>query len=96
MDLEKEVRDLKQRVDRTETRLGQLTGQFEVISGQLRDVQTFMHAKFEQVDNRLDRIDSRLDRIDNRLDRIDVKLETMDQKIDALPRILAEMLTARH
>ena len=35
MDVEKELKDLKRRVDLAETRLSQLEGRFEFISGQL-------------------------------------------------------------
>jgi hypothetical protein len=40
-DLEKELRNLKRRVDFAETRLSQLERQFGFISGQLRDIQLY-------------------------------------------------------
>jgi hypothetical protein len=42
-DLEKEVRELKRRLDLAETRL-------EFISGQLRDTQLSMHSKFDMIE----------------------------------------------
>ena len=53
-DIEKELRDLKRRVDLAETRLSQLEGRFEVVSGQLRDIQLDMHARFDDVDTKID------------------------------------------
>ena len=61
MDLEQEIRDLKRRVDLAETRLAQTDGRFEFISGQLRDVQLYLHARFGDLDKRLDGIEQKLD-----------------------------------
>ncbi len=94
-ELEKEVRDLKRRVDLAETRLAQGDGRFEFITGQLRDVQLYLHSKFGDIDDRLDKIDGRLDKIDGRLDKLDGRFDRMDAKIDALPRVLAELITKR-
>jgi chaperonin cofactor prefoldin len=79
--LQSEVRDLKRRLDLTETRVGQMEGRFEFVSGQLKDIQLYMHAKFGDIESRFDRMEIRQDR--------------MEQKIDALPRVLAEMLAKR-
>jgi chaperonin cofactor prefoldin len=79
--LQTEVRDMKRRLDLTETRVGQLEGRFEFITGQLKDIQLYMHAKFSDIDARFDRMEARQDR--------------MEQKIDALPRVLAEMLAKK-
>lgn len=94
-ELEREVRDLKRRIDLAETRLAQGDGRFEFITGQLRDVQLYLHSKFGDIDGRLDKIDGRLDKIDGRLDRMDGRFDRMDAKIDALPRVLAELITKR-
>jgi tetrahydromethanopterin S-methyltransferase subunit G len=93
--LTNQVRELTRRLDLAETKLAQQAGQFEFISGQLRDVQLYMHARFSDVDQRFDRIDARFDRMDARFDRMDARLDKMDSKIDALPRVLAEMLAKR-
>ena len=100
--LQTEVRDLKRRLDLTETRVGQMEGRFEFITGHLKDIQLYMHAKFSDMDARFDRMDARFDRMDARFDRMDARqdrmeqnLSTLDQKIDALPRVLAEMLAKR-
>jgi chaperonin cofactor prefoldin len=86
--LQTEVRDLKRRLDLTETRVTQMEGRFEFVAGQLKDIQLYMHAKFGDMEIRFDKIDARLDRMEARQDR-------MEQKIDALPRVLAEMLAKR-
>jgi len=86
--LAKEVADLKRRLDLAETRLSQHAGQFEFISGQLRDIQIYMHTRFEELDKKLAAHDRRFDDVDRRLDRV-------DQKLDALPRVLAEMIARR-
>jgi tetrahydromethanopterin S-methyltransferase subunit G len=88
MDVDKEIRDLKRRLDLAETRLSQMDGRFEFISGQLRDIQLYMHARFADIDGRLDKMDGRFDKVDGRL-------TTMDAKIDALPRAVAELIAKR-
>ena len=83
-ELEKEVRDLKRRVELAETRIAQGDGRFEFITGQLRDVQLYLHSKFGD-------IDGRLDKIDGRLDKMDARFEKLDAKIEVLPRVIAEL-----
>lgn len=79
MELEKKVREPERRVELTETRLSQAGGQFEFISGQLRDVQLYhLHAKFADLDQRLDGMETGLRR-----------------EISAIPRAVAEMLAER-
>ncbi len=48
--LTREFGGLKRRVDPAETKPAQQAGQFEFISGQLRDVQFYMHARFDDID----------------------------------------------
>ncbi len=86
--LEKEFRELKKRVDLAETRLSQVEGRFEFVSGQLRDIQLYQHTKFAEIDSRLDGIDSRLDGIDGRLDML-------TEEVRALPRVIAELIAKR-
>jgi chaperonin cofactor prefoldin len=93
--LQTEVRDLKRRLDLTETRVGQMEGRFEFVTGQLKDIQLYMHAKFSDMDTRFDRMDARFDRMDARFDRVETRQDRLEQKIDALPRVLAEMLAKR-
>ena len=102
MDLEREVAELKRRVDLHDTMLAQQSGQFEFISMQLREVQRFMHAKFAEHDQRFDAIDQRFEQIDQRFEQSDQRFEQIDRrfeqvegKLDALPRIIAEMITNR-
>ena len=63
IDLEKEVKDLKRRVDLAETRLSQLEGQFGFISGQLRDIQLYMHTRFDDMDRKIDDLRTELPNI---------------------------------
>ena len=63
IDLEKEVKDLKRRVDLAETRLSQLEGQFGFISGQLRDIQLYMHTRFDDIDQKIDGLRAELPNI---------------------------------
>jgi len=63
VDLENELKDLKRRVDLAETRLSQLEGQFGFISGQLRDIRLYMHARFDDIDRNIDGLRSELPRI---------------------------------
>ncbi len=58
MNVEKEIRELQARLDKHDTALAQLTGQFEFISGQLNAMQRFMHTKFDAIDKRFDKIES--------------------------------------
>jgi chromosome segregation ATPase len=102
LELQNEVRDLKRRLDLAETRLLQLEGRFEFIPGQLRDVQLYMHARFDDMDKRFERIDRRFEQVDKRFEQVDKRFEqvdrrfdTLDSKLDALPRVLAEMLAKR-
>ena len=104
--LAQEFADLKRRVDLAETKLAQQAGQFEFITGQLRDVQLSMHARFTDMDAQFNKVNARIDRLDGKVDRleskmdlkfanVDTPLNSMDAKIDALPRVLAEMLAKR-
>ncbi len=81
VELQNEVRELRRRFDLAEMPLSQLEGRFEFISGQLRDVQLYMHARFEDIDCRFEQIDKRFD--------------LLDAKVDALPRIIAELISKR-
>jgi tetrahydromethanopterin S-methyltransferase subunit G len=67
-EVEKELRDLKRRVDLAETRLSQLEGRFEFVSGQLRDIQLYMHARFDDVETRFDEVNARFDKVDAKVD----------------------------
>ena len=88
MDVDKEVRELKRRLDLAETRLSQLEGRFEFISGQLRDIQLYMHARFNDIDGRLDGMDRRFDQLENKVDGLTTELR-------AMPRGIAEMIAER-
>lgn len=93
--LTREVADSKRRLDLVETKAAQQTGQFEFISGQLRDVQLYLHAKFGEVDEQLAEVNGRLGQMDGRLDRIDRRLDGIDSKLDAMPRVIAELIAGR-
>jgi hypothetical protein len=70
VDLEKELRDLKRRVDFAETRLSQLEGQIGFISGQLRDIQLYIHARFDDLDGKFDGVAGKVDDLRNDLPQI--------------------------
>jgi phage shock protein A len=88
MNVEQEIRELRRRVDQAEASIARLAGSFEFISGQLRDVQTYMHARFAEVDERFDAVDEKLAAHDRRFD-------VLEEKVDALPRAIAEMIAER-
>ena len=88
IDQEKEIRDKKRKLDLAETKLSQHSGQFEFISGQLRDIQLYIHARFAD-------LDERHDQIDKRFDGSDARLASIEGKVDALPRVLAELIGRR-
>ena len=80
-------------------RLATVEGQFEYISGQLRDVQLYMHAKFgdidkrfDRVEQRLDKVEQRLDKVEKRLDKIEVRLGAVETKLDGLIETLPGMM----
>lgn len=105
----RDVSDLKHRVALVETKLAQQSGQFEFISGQLRDVQLFMHNKFVQVDEDLNGLKLEVGGLKlevgglklevgglkSEVSGLKAKVEIIDGKIDALPRVLAELLAKR-
>ena len=84
----KEFADLKRRVELAETKLAQHTGQFEFLTGQLRDIQLYMHAKFADVDARFDKLEATFDA---REAKVDVQFAELNAKFDALPRVIAEL-----
>ncbi len=91
MDLAERIAMLESKLAKLDDRVITLEGQFDFISRQLRDLQMFVHTKFEQVDRRLDTIDGRLDKIDGRLDRIDGHLNRIDGRLDRIEVTLKEM-----
>ena len=93
--MEQEIRELKRRVDQTEATVARLSGSFELISGQLRDVQTCMHARFAEMDERFDTVEQKLAARDRRFDAVDRRFDALEEKIDALPRVIAETISGR-
>ena len=88
IDQEKEIRDIKRRRDLAESKLSQQAGQFEFISGQLRDIQLYIHARFAD-------LGERHDQIDKRFNGSDARLASIEGKVDALPRVIAELIGRR-
>jgi predicted nucleic acid-binding Zn-ribbon protein len=80
--LQIEFGDLKRRQDLTEINVKQMQGQFEAVSGQLRDSRLYMHAKHADIDTRIDHVDGRLG--------------SVDEVIEALPRVMAELEVRSH
>ena len=101
--LTREVADLKRRLEIAETKLAQHAGQFEFISGQLRDVQLYMHARFDDIDTQFAAIRATIAAMDAKFDgkiaaldaKFDARFNALEAKVDALPRVLAEMLAKR-
>ena len=89
-DLQEEVRDLKRRLDLAETRLIRLEGSFEFVSGQLRDMQLYMHAQFEAIDKRFDRLEARFGKLEAKVDGLDTRFNVLEAKVDAMPRAILE------
>ena len=75
--LERENVEIKHRVATVE-------GQFAYISGQLRDVQLYMHAKFGEIDKRFDRVEQRLDKVEQRLDKVEKRLDKIEVRLDKI------------
>ena len=94
-DHDKEIRDIKRRLDLAETKLSQQAGQFEFISGQLRDIQLYIHARFSELDDKISGMDRRLTGVDKKIDTLDRKVDGMDRKVDALPTVIAELIGRR-
>jgi chromosome segregation ATPase len=108
-ELQSEVRNPRRRLELAEAKIAQQDGQFAFITGQLRDIQLYIHARFADIDSRFDRVeahldrmderfgsvDRRLDRLDGRFDGMDARFDTLEQNIDALPRVLAEIVSKR-
>jgi chromosome segregation ATPase len=92
-ELTKAVGDLTRRLNIAETKLSQHAGQFEFITGQLRDVQLYMHARFDDLEKRLDKMDGRFDKMDGRLDRMDGRLDKMDGRLDKMDGRLGRVET---
>ncbi len=74
------VMDLEKRVTRLEQEFAELKGSFQWIAGQLADVQKFMHAHFEKVDERFDRVDKRFDGVE--ADVRELKADVREVKAD--------------
>ena len=81
MDLAERIATLEAKLTKLDERVITLEGQFDFISRQLRDLQMFVHAKFEQVDRRFDAVEGRLDKMAGRLDRIEITLKEMPRAI---------------
>ena len=62
----KDFADLKRRVELAETKLAQHSGQFEFITGQLRDIQLDMHGKFGDIDTQFIDIKSKFAALDSK------------------------------
>ena len=81
MDLAERIATLEAKLTKLDERVITLEGQFDFISRQLRDLQMFVHARFEQVDRRFDAIDGRFGAVEGRLDRIEITLKEMPRAI---------------
>ena len=97
--LTREVADLKRRLEIAETKIAQQAGQYDFISGQLRDVQLYMHARFDDIDKQLAAIRATIAAMDakfeSKIAALDAKFDRLEAKVDALPRVIAEMSSKR-
>ena len=83
--LEREHTEIKERV-------ATLDGSFQFISGQLRNLQTYVHDRFDKVDARFDKMDARFDKMDSRFDKIEADVRDIKAELKALPRVIAEII----
>lgn len=91
MDLAERMAMLESKLAKLDERVITLEGQFDFISRQLRDLQMFVHTRFEQIDRRFEQVDRRLDKIDSRLDKIDGRMDKFDGRLDRIEVTLMEM-----
>ena len=101
-ELAKEVGELRRRLNIAETKLSQQAGQFEFITGQLRDVQLYMHARFDDMDKQF--VDLRTDMAEVKSDvsqlttdvsHLKTDVRDIKAEIKALPRVIAELIAKR-
>lgn len=88
----KEFADLKRRVELAETRIAQQAGTFEFITGQLRDVQLYLHAKFADLESQLGQQRAQTDEFKTQMNQ---QFAGLKAQMDTLPRIIAEMIAKR-
>jgi hypothetical protein len=84
MDVDKELRDLKRRVDLAETRLSQLGGQFGFITGQLRDIQLYLHARFDDIDAKIEGLEAKFGGLDAKFGGLEAKFEGLRTELPDL------------
>jgi hypothetical protein len=60
IDLEREVKDLKRRVDLAETRLSNLKASSDSSPGNA-DIQLYLHTRFDDIDRKIDGANDRID-----------------------------------
>ena len=92
MELAERIATLEAKLAKLDERVITLEGQFDFISRQLRDLQMFVHAKFEQVDRRFDAVEGRLGKIEGRLDKIDGRLDRIEVTLKEMPRAIVEAI----
>ena len=69
--------------------LSTLKGQFEYISSQLRQVQLYMHARFEQADKEIKDLRAEMN---ERFGMVDTRFAAIDQRFDEIPSILRDVM----
>ena len=60
MNLEQEVKELRSRLDDAVRRIAELEGSFSYITGQLREVQVYLH---QNIGARLERVEQKIDKL---------------------------------
>ena len=90
MNLEQEIRELKQRVTKAEAAISQLEGSFEFVSGQLKDIHNYMIGEFDSV--RTEIVNLRVD-MNGEFGRVHSKIEGVRAEVrslrDELPGIVS-------
>ena len=101
-ELTEQVAKLSSRLAVAESKIATQAGTFEFITGQLRDVQLCIHARFDDMDKRFSAMDQRFNRIDGDIATLKADVSTLKSdmsevkiKLDALPRIIAELIAKR-
>ena len=97
MSIEERLAALERDNTETKRRLDELDGSFQFVVGQLRNIQTYMHTRFDAIDARFDAVDARFDRLDERLDdsfsAMSERFYQIDARLEVLPRAIAETIT---
>jgi chromosome segregation ATPase len=101
-ELTDQVAKLSSRLAVAESKIATQAGTFEFITGQLRGVQLYMHARFDDMDKRFNRVDGDIATLKSDVGTLKSDVATLKSdmsevktKLDALPRVIAELIAKR-